>query len=52
MDTIFLPFKETLRNIRHVVMDMDGTIYHGNQLFPTTIPFLDRLKKLGDGDGE
>lgn len=49
MDTIFLPFKETLRNIRHVVMDMDGTIYHGNQLFPTTIPFLDRLKKLGIG---
>ena len=49
MDALFLPYKDVLRKIRHVVMDMDGTIYHGNQLFPTTIPFLDRLKNLGIG---
>lgn len=49
METIFKPFVNELKNIRHVVMDMDGTIYHGSQLFPTTIPFLDRLRDLGIG---
>ncbi len=49
MDKIFIPLHEELRKIRHVVMDMDGTIYHGNKLFPTTLPFLERLKKLGIG---
>ena len=49
METIFQPYKETLRKIRHVVMDMDGTIYHGKNLFPTTIPFLNRLRELGIG---
>jgi len=38
-----------LRKIRHVVMDMDGTIYHGKNLFPTTLPFLETLKELGIG---
>lgn len=28
---------------------MDGTIYHGSELFPTTIPFLDFLKSRGIG---
>ena len=38
-----------LAGIRHVVMDMDGTIYKGKQLFPSTIPFLEYLKSNGIG---
>jgi len=38
-----------LKNIRQVFLDMDGTIYHGGTLFPTTIPFLTFLKKHGIG---
>jgi NagD protein len=34
-----------LKKIRHVVMDMDGTIYRGRELFPTTLPFLKLLRK-------
>ncbi len=41
--------KHDLSKLRHVVMDMDGTIYHGKHLFPTTIPFLKRLESLGIG---
>ena len=40
---------ERLRKIRHVVMDMDGTIYHGKNLFPTTLPFLETLEELKIG---
>lgn len=36
-----------LASIRHVVMDMDGTIYKGKNLFPTTLPFLALLRELG-----
>jgi HAD superfamily hydrolase (TIGR01450 family) len=32
--------------IRHVVLDMDGTIYLGKNLFPQTRPFLDGLAHL------
>ena len=39
--------KEMLRGIRHVALDMDGTIYMGSTLFPFTIPFLERLKQMG-----
>jgi NagD protein len=38
-----------LRKIRHVALDMDGTIYTDSTLFPATIPFLALLKKLGIG---
>lgn len=38
-----------LKKIRHVVMDMDGTIYQGKYLFPTTLPFLAELRELGIG---
>ena len=31
--------------LRQVFLDMDGTIYLGSRLFPTTIPFLEYLKK-------
>ncbi len=38
-----------LKKIKHIALDMDGTIYNGSTLFPFTIPFLDNLKKLGIG---
>lgn len=38
-----------LVHIRHIVLDLDGTLYRGNQLFPTTLPFLARLRSLGIG---
>lgn len=40
---------QALKKIRHVVLDMDGTIYKGNTLFPETLPFLQRLGELGIG---
>ena len=36
-----------LSNIRHVALDMDGTIYLGNTLFPYTMAFLEQLQQLG-----
>ena len=33
--------KEKLAKIKHVALDMDGTIYMGDSLFPYTIPFLE-----------
>lgn len=39
--------KQRLAGIRHVALDMDGTIYMGNSLFPFTIPFLRRLRGMG-----
>ena len=33
-----------LQRIRHVVMDMDGTIYRGATLFEWTLPWLDFLR--------
>jgi len=38
-----------LRPIRHVALDMDGTIYKGGTLFPWTLPFLALLKELSLG---
>ncbi len=38
-----------LSDVRQVFLDMDGTIYHGGVLFPTTIPFLDFLTGRGIG---
>lgn len=38
-----------LKRIKHVALDMDGTIYMGNTLFPFTISFLDTLIELGIG---
>lgn len=38
-----------LKRIKHVALDMDGTIYMGNTLFPFTISFLDTLTELGLG---
>src|SRR5207249_1365813 len=41
--------KKRLSAIRHVALDMDGTIYRGTTLFETTGPFLALLKELGLG---
>lgn len=41
--------KERLSRIRHLALDMDGTIYLGGTLFPFTIDFLERMKKEGIG---
>ena len=41
--------KEKLSRIRHVALDMDGTIYLGSRIFPFTIPFLEKMKAAGIG---
>lgn len=41
--------KERLRGIKHVALDMDGTIYNGSTLFPYTIGFLENLRRSGIG---
>ena len=38
-----------LKRIRHVALDMDGTIYSGRTLFPFTLPFLELLRELRIG---
>lgn len=38
-----------LREIRHVALDMDGTIYRGGTLFDFTNSFLAKLTELGIG---
>ena len=38
---------QRLRDIRHLALDMDGTIYMGMSLFPFTVPFLDSMRSLG-----
>ena len=41
--------KEKLRRVRHLALDMDGTIYMGGSVFPFTIPFLESMKAAGIG---
>ena len=43
------PRMHVLAKIRHIVLDMDGTIYLGKNLFPQTLPFLDDLARMGIG---
>jgi NagD protein len=38
-----------LARIRHVVLDMDGTMYLGGTLFPHTLSFLATMRLLGVG---
>src|SRR5581483_7024125 len=38
-----------LKQLRHVALDMDGTIYSGQTLFPSTLSFLQVLRELGIG---
>lgn len=47
--TLSPEMKEKLSKIRHLALDMDGTIYMGGTLFPFTIDFLDRMRNAGIG---
>jgi HAD superfamily hydrolase (TIGR01450 family) len=38
-----------LSRIRHLALDMDGTIYKGSSLFACTLPFLALLREAGIG---
>lgn len=38
-----------LAALRHVVLDLDGTLYRGNKLFAATLPFLSQLRTCGLG---
>jgi NagD protein len=38
-----------LAAIRHVVLDLDGTLYRGSRLFAATLGFLERLRQWGIG---
>ena len=42
-------WKTRLSRIRHVALDMDGTLYLGSRLFPFTPAFLETLRRLGIG---
>jgi NagD protein len=41
--------KANLQTIRHLALDMDGTIYKGGTLFDFTPTFLARLREMGIG---
>jgi NagD protein len=38
-----------LARLRHLALDLDGTLYLGGRIFPWTAPFLDRLRALRIG---
>lgn len=40
---------QRLRHLRHLALDMDGTIYKGSTLFPFTKAFLASLTEMGIG---
>lgn len=40
---------ERLQTLRHIVLDMDGTIYLDSVVFDTTLPFLGTLAECGIG---
>jgi NagD protein len=39
----------SLRQIEHVALDLDGTVYKGGTLFDCTLPFLEQMRALGIG---
>lgn len=39
--------RKRLSQIKHVALDMDGTIYLSDTLFPYTLPFLGKLDEMG-----
>ena len=45
--TLSPELKEKLSKIRHLALDMDGTIYMGSTLFPFTKKFLSDMKESG-----
>ena len=40
---------QSLRNVKHLALDLDGTLYLGGTLFDCTKPFLNRVRDLGIG---
>ena len=38
-----------LSRIKHIALDMDGTIYMGSKIFPYTLGFLEDMTKAGVG---
>ncbi|MEA1950686.1 MAG: HAD-IIA family hydrolase [Planctomycetota bacterium] len=38
-----------LRQIKHVALDLDGTVYKGGRLFDCSVPFLRQIERLGIG---
>ena len=47
--TISPELRERLSKIKHLALDMDGTIYLGSTLFPYTLKFLSDMKEAGIG---
>lgn len=47
--TISSQLREKLSKIRHLALDMDGTIYMGSTLFPFTLKFLSDMSAAGIG---
>ena len=41
--------RDRLQQVRHLFLDMDGTLYRGQQLLPNTRSFLDQLHSLKIG---
>jgi HAD superfamily hydrolase (TIGR01450 family) len=40
---------DRLRKVKHLALDLDGTLYLGGRLFPFTLEFLARVKEMGIG---
>jgi NagD protein len=47
--SVTAPARERLREITHVALDLDGTVYKGGTLFPCTLPFIAQMRELGIG---
>lgn len=47
--TLTPELRAKLSKIRHLALDMDGTIYLGSRLFPFTVDFLNRTEAAGVG---
>ena len=45
--TLTPKLKAKLAKLRHLALDMDGTIYLGSQLFPFTLGFLEGMDAIG-----
>lgn len=41
--------RERIRGLRHLILDLDGTMYLGSRVFPWSRPFLELLRELGVG---
>lgn len=49
-NTVITPaMREKLSRLRHIALDMDGTIYLGSRLFPFTRGFLEDMRSAGIG---